>query len=64
MEGTEAFGDQQVDEGAWAIVFNEMEFNKLKVESYDQVYTKEYTKEELMGKLQEEEFLKDKAKIE
>ena len=64
LQGSEVFGDPLIQDGAWAIAFLEMEFNQIKVESYDKEYVKQYTRDDIIGNIQVDELLKDKQKIE
>ena len=64
LKGDEVFGHPKEYESAWGLQFDVgFEFDKLKVESKFKAYVKEYTKKELVGKLHQEELLKDHDKI-
>ena len=51
LNGTESYGDQKDHLESWAIKFDSDNITHYKVESKDKSYSKEYTKEELIGKL-------------
>ena len=63
LVGNEVYGDSASNSKAWAIQFDKIDFSKLKVESSDGSYSKEYTKEELVGKGDNEKMLGDQASI-
>lgn len=48
---------------AWARSFEGINYHLLIVESNDKKYRKEYTKDQIHGKLNTDELLKDKSKI-
>jgi len=49
LTATDEFGDINDNSKAWAINFDKLEFEKLKVESADKTYSREYGKNELDG---------------
>ena len=63
LQGTEVYGDPSDNSTAWAINFADISSFVYKVESVDKTYSKEYKKSELVGKMHQEEFLRDKARI-
>ena len=65
MRGTEVYGDKFDNNSAWAVKFGGFDFNftHFKVESKDKSYLREYLKDDLMGKMQEDELLRDNARI-
>lgn len=66
FEGTEDYGDRNDSKKAWAIKFDNMPFKKVKIESVKKQpdpYSKEYTKEEITGKLGIDSLLSDADKI-
>lgn len=66
FDGTEAYGDTLDNKKAWAIKFENIPFKKVKIESKEQFknpYSKEYTKEEIAGKLGDDALLADPEKM-
>lgn len=47
----------------WARKFDDINYTKLTVESGDKTYKKEYTREQINGKINGDDLLKDKSKI-
>ena len=62
LDGSEEFGDSTDDTEAWGIQFDNKKYNRFRIESGDMSFTKEYSKEELVGKMQDEKFLSLKNK--
>jgi len=59
--GTESYGDPKSGaKSCWAIKFKNIPFDTVKVESEDKTYCRIYLKEAFVGKMQEDELLKNK----
>lgn len=63
FKGGEEYGDFMTKKTAWARKFDTINYHAIVVESIDKKYKKEYTRDEIHGKLNTDELLKDKAKI-
>lgn len=63
LKGNEEYGDLLCSTKAWARKFDEINFSTLTVTSGDKTYTKEYTREEINGKIATDPLLKDKSKM-
>jgi len=65
LKGTEVYGDKFDNNSSWAVKFNGFDFNftHFKIESKDKSYCREYFKDDLIGKMQEDELLRDNLKI-
>jgi len=59
LNGTEVYGDPNDDTKPWAVKFDDIKFTHIKVEGKNKSFSKEYTKENLFGKMKEDEYLKD-----
>ena len=49
LTATDQFGDNEDNSTAWAVKFDELDFEKMKIESGDKSYSREYTKSEVEG---------------
>jgi hypothetical protein len=63
FKGNEEYGDLMTKKSAWARKFDDINYQSLVVESIDKSYKKEYTRDQIHGKLNTDDLLKDKAKI-
>ena len=58
--GTESYGDPKESAKSWAKQFQNFQFDTVKIESEDKTYSRIYAKEAFVGKMQEDELLKNK----
>lgn len=66
LDGTEEYGNPEDNKVAWAKKFEGIDFKKVKIcsgEKFKNPYSREYTKEEIVGKLSSDPFLADNEKI-
>merc|ERR1712166_1578016 len=66
FDGTDEYGDKSNNKNAWATKFDNVPFGKVKIESGEKFkapYSKEYTKEEIFGKLASDPLLSDADKM-
>ena len=66
LNGKEEYGDSKNDEDAWAIQFNDFEFNTVRVEGMkdNTKYTKTYKKEDIVGLIHDDELYSNVINIE
>ena len=58
--GTESYGDPKNSSKCWGIKFKHLQFDTVKVESEDKTYCRIYSKVAFLGKMQEDDLLKNK----
>ena len=46
VEGTEEYGDEFDNSAAWAIKYDKISHTKVKIQSFDKTYIREYSKEQ------------------
>jgi len=66
FDGTDEYGDKSDGKKAWALKFDNIPFKKVKIESGEKFkapYSKEYNKEDIVGKLGSDALLGDPDKM-
>jgi len=63
FSGKEEYGSIMTKTSAWARKFDDINYQKVTIESIDKSYKKEYERSQIHGKLNTDDLLKDKAKI-
>ena len=65
LNGDEEFGVKLEGEQkeAFGIKFDDIEFYDMKVESVDKTYVREYTKDQLVGNMKDDELFNDHSKL-
>jgi len=65
LNGDEQFGVQLEGEQkkSFGISFDQYEFVDMKVESVDKTYVREYTKDQLVGKMKQDQLLNDHERL-
>jgi hypothetical protein len=63
FKGTDEYGNFMTKKSAWARKFDDINYHGVLVESIDKSYRAEYTRDQIHGKLNTDDLLKEKAKI-